>query len=186
MSDEVKNRNFMSPLRFDFSIDRLPHVNFFVQSANVPGISIPPSSTATGTPFNNIQWQGDRISWSDLVVDFKVDEDCHNWYEVFKWMNGISGPEGVKGYSDLKKGIDKDLDGKTRKLLPPVGKIGHIFGNALLLVRNSHNNVILTVKFQDVWPTSLSELKFDTRDESVNEITCTAIFKYDLYKVEKP
>lgn len=186
MSEETQNRNFMSPLRFDFSIDRLPKVNFFVQSANIPGISVPSTSNNQGTPFNNIQWQGDRIAWSDLVVDFKVDEEGANWYDIFKWMNGMSGPEGVEGYSNLKKGIDKDLAGHTRKLLAPVGKMGHIFGNGLLLVRNSNNNVILTIKFQDVWPTSLSELKFDTRDENVNEITCTATFKYDLYRVEKP
>jgi len=186
MTEQIKNRNFASPLRFDFSIDRLKNVDFFVQAANVPGITLPATSNAQGTPFNNIPWQGDRLSWGELVVDFKVDEDIKNWTDIFNWMKGIGFPENFVQYSDLKKGIDKDIDGGTRKLLPPATKIGQIYGQALLVVRNSQNNVVLEIAYQDVYPTSLSELKFDTRDENVIELTCTAIFKYDLYRITRP
>lgn len=186
MSNEVKNRNLLSPLRFDFSIDRLKNVDFFVQSANIPSIALPATSNAQGTPFSNIPWQGDRLSWGELVVDFKVDESLNNWTDVFNWMKGIGFPENFKQYSDLKQGVDKNIDEEKRKLLPPVGKIGHIYGQALLLVRNSQNNVVLQVDYQDVYPISLSELKFDTRENGVVEITSTVIFKYDFYRISRP
>ena len=186
MSDQVKNRNLLSPLRFDFSIDRLPNVDFFVQSANIPSVALPATSNAQGTPFNNLPWQGDRISWGDLVVDFKVDENLNNWTDLFNWIKGIGFPEEFKQYADLKKGENKNIDGEKRKQLPPVPKIGHIYGQGILLVRNSNNNAMLQIDFQDVYPTSLSEIKFDTRDESITEVTCTVIFKYDFYRITRP
>lgn len=186
MADPVKNRNLLSPLRFDFSIDRLANVDFFTQSANIPSIVLPATSNAQGTPFSNLPWQGDRLSYSDLVVDFKVDEDVSNWTDIFNWMQGIGFPEDFKQYADLKKGIDLDIDGQRKKLARPPRKIGQIYGQGLLLVRNSQNNVVLQVQYQDVYPTLLSELKFDTRDENVTEITATVVFKYDLYRISRP
>jgi hypothetical protein len=34
-----ENKNFLSPLNFRFQIKKAPHVNFFVQSVNIPAIS---------------------------------------------------------------------------------------------------------------------------------------------------
>jgi hypothetical protein len=175
-----------SPLKFDFSIDRLPNVNFFIQSANIPGITLPSATTAQGTPFNNIPWQGDRIAWGELIVEFKVDEDLKNWSDVYYWMVGIGFPENFKQYADFKKGIDKDIDGEKREFLPPSPKIGQIYGQAMLLVRSSQNNVIVQVDYQDVYPIALSELKFDTREESVIEMSAIATFKYVMYRLSRP
>lgn len=186
MPKKIQNRNFLSPLRFDFSIDRLPNVDFFVQSANIPGISIAPTTNAQGTPFSNIPWQGDKIMWDDLTVEFKIDEKLNSWFDVYSWMIGIGFPESTDQYKALKEGVDKDLDEKPREVIGTTGRLGYIYGQGLLLIRDSQNNEIATVKFQDVYPISLSEVKFDTRDESVNEITCSVTFKYDYYKVQRP
>lgn len=186
MTQEIKNRNFLTPLKFDFSVDRLPNTNFFTQSVAIPGISLPHASNVEGTPFSNIPWQGDRIDFSDLVVDFKVDENLRNWYEVFKWMNGIGTPQSFNQYKDLKEGQDTNLDGEKRSPLPPATKLGHIYGQATLIVRSSTQRPILSIHFKDVHPTGLSEVKFDTTDENITEITCSVTFKYDYYTVELP
>ena len=182
MSHEVLNRNYLSPLKFDFSVDRLPNVNFFVQSVNIPGITI--SALQQGTPFSDIPWHGDKVQWEDLNVSFKVDENLRNWYEIFKWMNGLGFSQNLGQFNDLKTGQDTNLDGEKRSPLPPVGKIGHIFGQATLLVRSSTQNPILAVNYKDVFPVSLSGITFDSTGDSVVEIGCDVVFKYDYYEIE--
>lgn len=185
MPGQIKNRNFLTPLKFDFSIDRLPNVNFFTQAAPIPGLNLPSVDRGAG-PFNNIPWTGDRISWSDLNIDFRVDENLRNWYEVYKWMVGLGTPETLQQHKDLKDGVDTNLDGEKRKILPPATSIGHIYGQATLIVRSSQQQPILSIHFKDCWPTALSEIRFDTTDENVTEIACTATFKYETYTVEIP
>lgn len=186
MSEEIKNRNFLTPLKFDLNIDRLPNTTFFTQSVNIPGITLPHAANVQGTPFTNIPWQGDRVTFDDLVVEFAVDENLRNWYEIFKWMTGIGFTQNLNQYKDLKTGQDKNLDGEKRKHLPAAPKIGHIYGQATIIVRSSHQNAILQINFKDIHPVGLSEIKFDSTADNVTELKCAATFKYDYYTVEVP
>jgi hypothetical protein len=38
--NQIENRNFLSPVGFEFVLNRAPKVTFFTNSANIPGINL--------------------------------------------------------------------------------------------------------------------------------------------------
>lgn len=179
---DIKNRNFQSPLNFEFRVDRLTDFNFFVQKINIPALSI--GTANMGTPLVNISMLGDHMGFGELSVEFKLDEGMRNWYEIFSWMQGIAFPEGQNQYGALVKGTTKNLDGKVRTNITP-RSVGDMYGQGVLSINSSANNGLVAITFVDLHPVSLSEAVFDTTNTEVAYISCTASFKYDYYTVEQ-
>ena len=71
------NKNFLSPVGFQFSIQKLPHVNYFCQSANIPDITL--SQTELNNPFVNLPSPGTKLTFGALDITFRVDEDMKNY-----------------------------------------------------------------------------------------------------------
>ena len=61
---EPSKRDYASPVQFRFKMSKLPLVEFFVQSANLPGISL--GNATQTTPLYDIPIPGDKISYSPL------------------------------------------------------------------------------------------------------------------------
>lgn len=161
------NVNFLDPHKFSFNIRRLPHVNFFIQKVNLPSLTLP--SVTTHNPFSTIPQPGDRISWGNLKVTFKVDEELKNWEEIFNWLIALGFPDEHSQYNEIVnscalcgEGIKSDIE---------------------LIVNNNNNNPSRTFTFRDCFPTFLSELEFITTDPDVNFLTATAEFVYISYKI---
>lgn len=182
---DVANRNFQSPLNFEFGVDRLTDFNYFIQKINIPDISIAIASNGGTNPFVRLPTPGDHIEFGELTVDFKVDEGMRNWYEIFSWMQGIGFPQSQEQYRLLKQGKMTNLDGNTVNLPMNGRKNGYIFGQAYLLINTSQNNPYLKLSFVDIHPVSLGEISFDTRETDVLYVTATVNFKYDYFTVEK-
>lgn len=179
---DVSNRNFQSPLNFEFRVDRLTDFNFFVQKINIPGLTI--GSANMGTPLVNLPMLGDHMNFGELSVEFKLDEGMRNWFEIFSWMQGIAFPERQEQYGALVKGQTKDLDGKMRTALTPRAA-GDMYGQGVLTINSSANNGLVAITFVDLHPVSLSESVFDTTNTEVAYVSSTVGFKYDYYTVEK-
>ena len=47
------------------------------------------------------------------------------------------------------------------------------------------NNPKLRIKFVNLFPTSISEIHFDTKESSENIIVATASFRYHLFKIDR-
>ena len=74
------NKNFLSPLNFRFQIKRAPHINFFIQQVNIPGIGVP--EVQTPNPMVQIPYPGEHLTYDTLSITFAVDEDLHNYMEL--------------------------------------------------------------------------------------------------------
>lgn len=179
---DIKNRNFQSPLNFEFRIDRLTEFNFFIQKISIPSLSI--GTASRPTPFVNVAQAGDHMTFGDLVIEFKIDEGMNNWYELFSWMQGISFPEKQSQYGDMIKGQLKDLDGNLPKKNTTRAN-GNLYAQGTLMINSSANNPLVAISFVDIHPTSLSEIVFDTTTAEIQYATCSVTFKYDYYTVEK-
>ena len=163
------NKNFLSPLNFEFSLQRAPHVNFFIQSINLPGVSF--ENPLQPTPFSNIPMTGDRLYFGDLNVTFKVDEDLQNYLEVFNWITELGFPADFDQYQVIAaksissgKGLRSDIT---------------------LLISASTKVANYQVNFRECIPISVGPLQFSTTDESVNYMTCMVTFKYMFYELSK-
>lgn len=185
MTITTDSPNFLSNQNFLFKIEKLKHVHFFITEVNIPGITLP--ELREGTPFSNIKWHGDRVDFADLQITFRVDENLKSWYELFSWMQGLGFSEKFEQYAKIKDGKQTDLEGNPiRKQsvdgLKPKG-LGDIFSHATLIVNTSHNNPNIEFTFIDCWPTSLSDLVFNVEATQEEYLTCTAVLKYDYYRV---
>ena len=162
------NKNFLSPLGFKFLVKKLPNVNFFVQKANIPGIAIA-SQPIQPTPFTKIPYAGDHIEYNEFQLVFRVDEDLQNYMEIHNWIKGLGFPENLGAYAALAN--QKPETGMGLK------------SDASLIITTNGKSPNYECIFEDAFPVNLSDLNFDTTDETVDYIEATATFYYTLYKI---
>lgn len=169
IEDTPSNRNFLSPLNFQFSIKRAPHVNFFLQKVNIPTLRLP--SFDIPTQFVPIPTQFTHVEYGEFSITFKVDEDFQNYLEIHNWMRSLGSPENY----DERAAIDAIPDYTGN------GKLSDISVIAL----NSAKNPNFQVTFTDAFPTELGSVVFDSSLSDVTYITCEASFKYTVYEISK-
>jgi hypothetical protein len=91
--------DYASPIQFRFKMTKLPNVEFFIQSANIPGISL--GETSMPTPLKDIPMPGDKVSYQTLDVSFLVDENLNNYKELHDWITGIGFSQDHKQFAEL-------------------------------------------------------------------------------------
>ena len=90
-----QNLNFLSPINFKFMLKRAPHVNFFIQKINIPGLSLP--TIDVSNPLIKVPYAGDHLNYEELNISFKVDEDLQNYMEINTWLKSI----GKRDYQSI-------------------------------------------------------------------------------------
>ena len=58
-----------------------------------------------------------------------------------------------------------------------------MFGDATLTLLTNKNNPIVEVRFQDVYPASLSSLTYDQNATDVTYLTASVTFDYKIYEI---
>ena len=166
LDNQIDNRNFLSPVGFKFNISKTPKVNFFSNSARIPeillGTSVQPSY------LKDIDVPGDKLQYGDFSLRFLVDEELENYMSIHNWLTGLGFPETTQQFKDLTTDSDTIRDGKEAFSL-------HIL--------NSNYRDIAIVKFNDMFPTSLSSLEFEATDMDINYFTAEVVFKYTVYNI---
>ena len=76
-SKQIKNRNYLSPTGFNFTLQRCPKVSFFSNTAQIPGIDL--GVAIQPNYLNDIPRPGDKIDFSDFTLRFLIDEDLKNY-----------------------------------------------------------------------------------------------------------
>ena len=164
------NQNFLSPVGFKFNINKLPNVEWFIQSVNLPGITV--GSIKMAKPFRGTDLPGDNFEYEPLNIRFKVDEDLSNCSEIQNWMIGLGFPDSYDQYADL-------LAERTTSASDPR------FSDATLTCLNSNMNGNFAVTFEDVFPVSLSSLEFDSMASDIDYLTADVTFQYLTYTFTK-
>jgi hypothetical protein len=163
------NHNFLSPLNFKFQIKKAPHVNFFIQKVNIPGLSI--TNLNSPNPFVRIPYPGEHISYEDLTISFKVDEDLNNYLELHRWLTSLGKPENYDQYKNIEQFESYTGDG--------------IVSDISLIVLASTKMPNFEIVFLDAFPVNLTGISFNSNDSDVNYLQASATFKYNLYTINK-
>lgn len=153
-------QNFFSSKNFDFTIKRLPNVEFFVQAVNIPGLNIP--ITEQYTPFTPIHRPGNKLQYDELAVTVRLDENLMCYKEIYNWMVGMVSPTAFSEYANLIAG-----DG--------------VFSDASLILLSSKGNPIKEFKFIDLFPISISSVQLSAAETSTQFATTTIGFKYTTF-----
>ena len=169
----IKNRNFLAPTGFKFTLDRAKSVAFFCNQANIPDISLGVAEQPTW--LKDIPVPGDKIQFGDLNLRFLVDEDLKNYMAIQKWIRGLGYPETMKEFTDLE----------SESTMPAnVGQPGdNIYSDGTLQILNSSLVPNFQVVFKDMFPYSLTTLSFDATDTDIEYFTADVSFKYSIYNL---
>ena len=165
LRDQPTNTSFLSPIGFKFQLNNFPEVNYFCQSATLPGISI--SSINVPTPLKAIDLAGDEVTYEELSIKFIVDENMKNWLSIYDWIIGLGFPtkEGQEKYAKLAIASELTTD-------------------ATLTVLTSNMNPQINFVFKECFPLSLTSIAFDSGGTDIDYVTADVSFRYDVYTVE--
>ena len=166
---------------------KLPNVEFFVQTANIPGITL--GSTSFETPLKDIAGVGDKVTYQTLDISFLVDENLNNYKEIHDWIIGLGFPKDYTQFQgQLGTGADR-FPGSTSStaatgtsIKQPLSE-GGIYSDATLTVLNNKNIPKTEIRFQNVFPISLGSLSYDIKASDVDYLQVQASFNYMYYDI---
>ena len=179
--------DYASPIQFRFKMTKLPNVEFFVQTANIPGITL--GEVTMPTPLKDIPMPGDKVTYQSLDVSFLVDENLNNYKEIHDWITGLGFPEDHKQFNTLlATGADRfpgttSSTAATGTSIPQPLSEGGIYSDATLTVLNNKNIAKTEIRFQNVYPVTLGGLSYDIKASDVSYLQVNASFNYMYYDI---
>jgi hypothetical protein len=162
------NQNFLGSTSFAFWIKKIPNTNFFVQRANIPGISINPARTPN--PLVNIPYSGDHIDYEEFVITFKIDEDLQAWRDIYDWIRGLGFSESTDEY---KKLANEEI----------IVKGGSLKSDASLIILDAKKRPNFDLTFNDAFPIALSSIQLQYTPDNIEYLTADATFAYTTYDI---
>jgi hypothetical protein len=165
---DIANRNFLSPLNFKFVLKRAPNVNFFIQSADFPGLSLPDIDVSN--PLVRAPYPGDHLMYDELNISFKVDEDLSNFLELHNWIRSL-GKLNYNEYDTLAN--KKDYTGESLR------------SDISLTLLTSNKNANFEVVFKNAFPIRVAGFTLKTTDSDVDYVESSASFRYLSYDIKK-
>ena len=171
LTNTPTNRNFLSPLNFRLVLQKAPLLNFFLQSASIPGLTFA-GNVSMPTPLLDIPIPGEKLVYTPLTVSFMVDEDMTNYLEIFNWMISLAAKD-LQPFAryQAQTSIEPDVNSRDRS-------------DIKLMILTSSKNPNIQVNFQDAFPTQLGELNFSTPASGVNYLESSVTFEYVKYEIE--
>jgi hypothetical protein len=172
-TNQIENRNYLSPIGFRFTLSRFPKVAFFSNRANIPGLTLGVANQPTY--LKDIDLPGDKIVFQDFTLSFMVDENLENYMEIQNWIRGLGYPESLQEIYDFQK--------KNDKFEQPYKSQMNLYSDGSLIVLSSSQNANFKVNFKDMWPYDISSLQFDATDTDIQYLTADVSFKYTIYNI---
>lgn len=163
ISNQPENLNFFSPINYGVQIERLPLMTHYVQSVNIPGLSLGDSSIQT--PFVQVPFAGDHLIYEDLTLTFKLAENLKNYIELYNWMIGLGFPDDF---------------GQYREKATP----GMEYSEVAVVLYNSSKNPLYTYHFHRCYPNFLSGFPMSSIAVDVDYVDITCNFKYQNFTLK--
>ena len=159
-SRQPKNLNYFIPTGFKFMIDKIPNVNFFCQSCNLPGLSA--GQFLQVTPLRDMPIAGDKVQMNELRVRFVIDEELQNWLEIYNCIKTFTFPDNQEQY-----------------------KQENVYSDGMLTLLTSNKNVQYVAKFTNLFPIDLTDIEMSSDVADAEVVASDATFAYTTYNIER-
>lgn len=167
-----ENKSYLYGDKFKLMIDELPFVEYFIRTAEIPGVSM---DTATQpTPFLSIE-RPMNVKYDDLTISFVIDEDLRNYIELHEWLISIGE---VHDFGEQRNWIND-----RRTAFADAGR-DFTASQASIVTLTNTDRPNKIVSFKDIYPVSLSGISFDLEADESTPLVATASFKYLYYDFE--
>jgi hypothetical protein len=157
------NINQLNIVNFEVNFSRLPTVEYFCQRINMPAVIL--GDTFQPTPFLNTPVEGDTLVFESVNMSFILDEDMQNYIEMYNWLTALGFPREYGQFQTLQDaGTASEYSSK--------------FSDMDIILNTNKANPNYKVTFNDVFPTSISAVQFDTTASSLEPIVVDATFNF--------
>lgn len=169
-SSQPDNKNFLSPIGFQFSIQKLPHVNYFCTTATIPEVNIG-TIDQLDTPFIRLPEPGDKLDFGELNLRFRIDEDMKNYQEIFDWLISLGYPDNFEQRAIHRRANPQNVSSET------------IFSDASLIIMTNQYRPNIEVKFVDMFPLNLTSVEFNVEQTDIEYLSADVSFRYRSYSI---
>ena len=160
MIREPETDNPMMNTSFRFIMDKVPNMTYFCQRVNLPSLSL--VEVEQPTRFGAKLFKaGDGYNYEDLTIEFIVDENMKNWLEIHDWLRSCGNVKDTKEFVGLNKYMT----------------------SAELFILNSAYRPIRSVVFNNLIPTSIGSLQFDSSTTETEALIASATFRFSEYDI---
>ena len=160
----TENINYLQPTGFKVILDRgnYGNVEFFAQSVQHPDVNLSAAiQTHSRVP---IPYPGDTLTFSEITLQYMVDEDLKAYKEIYDWMLRLVNEPYYTQYDRLR----------DDSIIPSVAQLS-------VIVLTSHNNKNITFKYIDAFPTSLGDISLEATNSTVEPIITPITFAYSYF-----
>lgn len=164
------NMSFLSPTGFRFQIQKMPHVNYFCTSANIPDIGM--GQLESDNTFIRLPIPGDKLTFGQLQLQFNVDEDLKNFREIYDWLTALGYPDNFQQRQGIARTLQANQTGTNRE-----------YSDASLIITTAQYKPNIEVKFVDAYPITLGALEFSTSTSDVEYLQGQVTFAYRKYEL---
>ena len=171
-ANQIQNRNFLAPVGFKFTLGKFPKAAFFSNSARIPEIVL--GTVIQPGYLKDIDVPGEKLEYGDFSLRFLVDENMENYMAIHNWLTGLGFQETPQEF------VDKTTDAEGQR------DMAEQWSDGALSILNSNFRTLAIVKFNDLFPTSITSLEFDATESDISYFTAEATFKYTVYNIVKP
>ncbi|BAQ22814.1 tail completion and sheath stabilizer protein [Edwardsiella phage PEi20] len=135
------------------------------QSVNLPGITIPISDNPGGTQgISRGMTPASTIEFDPMIVTFLVDRELNGWLEIYKWMLSINNYVTHESKAWHPKGRPEAV--------------------TIHILDNTKTKIVVSIHYYGAFPTNMSEVEFNYREDSDPAVPCTVSFGYKSFAVE--
>ena len=171
------NRSILNRNNFKLLIDKVPTVEYYVRTVNIPGITFGEVVQGAGVGLDAF-FPGDKASFDTLEVSFIVDEDLTNFTEIYDWIDSIvpiSNSKNFETYTDTAKN-------KTN-ILASIDNDQNQYSDITLVINTNKNIPNRFIRFHDAFPISLSSIELESGADAEPAI-CTVSFRFTFYEIK--
>jgi len=114
---QPKNINPLADVQFKFEIAALPGTTFFVQTCNLPGVSLEAQTIGAPRLQNYSRYTG-VITYEPLDIGFMIDEYLKNWQEIYEWMIGKESKYTTAILTILSSSMNPTMEVHFKEIFP--------------------------------------------------------------------
>lgn len=169
LTSSPKNTSYLQASKFLLAFDRIPNTQYFCQTANIPGVNI--GQAQISSPLLDYFAPGNKITYNPFNITFAVNGDASSWSDLHNWFRAIASPES--------------FDERNRLTAMATNKRNlQSYSDATLTVLSNLNNPVLRVRFINMFPITLSDILFDTRETADDILIADASFMFEYFNFE--
>ena len=183
LTRQPQNTNLLQVTKYILTLPRINNVQYFCQEANLPGVSI--AVISRKTPVVDLWSPGSKLEYNEFEVTFVIDEDLRAWTDIHDWMRGLSGGVSHSEWSSMLRKSAVSLESSVEENRNPNSPPFPQYSDGILTLLTGLNNPKIRIKFAQMFPTELSEIKFDSKLSSDTILTATAKFRFDYFDIER-